>query len=246
MKIKKDCSRTENYIRKGAMMLCEIFALITMFFMLYRKDYANVLTCFLTFVLVLGPNIIEKLFSCRINTAVYLFVLFYALGPMLGDCYKLYYSTAWWDKALHAFGGVVVALFGLYLFKLLCTQNNKIVAAAIFAVCFSVTISVMWEFFEFSADSLVGTDMQHDTVITSVESYLLGEQIGEIGRLDGIESVIVNGTELPVKGYLDIGLIDSMTDMLFETLGAVIVGGIHILDKGKHPVFISTSKKVSV
>jgi len=80
--------------------------------------------------------------------------------------------------------------------------------------------------------------MQRDTVITTIRSYNLGDDIGVMGTIDGIENVTVNGCELPVKGYLDIGLIDTMKDMLWEAFGALIVGVMYFLDKGEHQIFI--------
>ncbi len=230
--------KTQNRIRKWSLVVCEFFTLCTLLLMIAVKDWGNLPVCFITLILVLAPVIIERLFSCTINLTGFLFIQIYALGPMLGDCYKLYYVTSWWDKALHTCGGIAFALFGLYLFITMSGRKSRMAACAIFAVCFSVTVSVFWEFFEFGVDCLFGSDMQHDTVITSIESHYLDEELGSVGTLDNIESVVVDGTPLPVKGYLDIGLIDSMTDMLLESLGAVIVGVLYVLDRGRHPVFI--------
>lgn len=88
--------------------------------------------------------------------------------------------------------------------------------------------------------------MQHDTVITSMNSYFLGDGIGVTGSLDNIEEVTINGIALPVNGYLDIGLIDSMMDMLLESLGAVVVAVIYILDKGRHPLFTARSEYAEI
>lgn len=47
-----------------------------------------------------------------------------------------------------------------------------------------------------------------------INSYLLGSEKGVAGSISDIQSVIVNGEELSINGYLDIGLIDTMHDML--------------------------------
>ena len=65
---------------------------------------------------------------------------------------------------------------------------------------------------------------------------LLGDSLGVTGRIPNIQSVSVNGLLLPVDGYIDIGLIDTMLDMLLETAGAVVTCVILWLDKGKHPL----------
>ena len=106
----------------------------------------------------------------------------------------------------------------------------------IFALCFSMALAVVWEFIEFGADQFLGMDMQDDMVITSLCSHLLDEGLGRTGRIDDIHTVIVNGAQLPVNGYIDIGLHDTMLDMLLESLGALITCVLVFLDKGKHPL----------
>ena len=234
-------SKLEKKIRWSAVGACELFCFISLCLTVPTKDVTNVALCIGTFALILIPEIVEKLFFCKINTVLYMIGVLYALGPLLGDIYRLYYLTSWWDKLLHTLGGVVFAMFGAYLFTKLTGKQDKIFACAIFALCFSVTLSVCWEFVEFGCDYLLGTDMQHDTVIQSIHSYHLGDTLGEVGKIDDIHSVTVNGQEL--NGYLDIGLYDSMTDMLLESAGALAFSLIFMLDKGKHPLFLTNDKK---
>lgn len=49
----------------------------------------------------------------------------------------------------------------------------------------------------------------------------MGSEKGVAGSISDIQSVIVNGEELSINGYLDIGLIDTMQDMLVCTLGGI-------------------------
>ena len=99
-----------------------------------------------------------------------------------------------------------------------------------------MAVAVLWEFCEFGADTFLGMDMQYDTVVHGLNSYLLGDRVGVIGNISDIESITVNSVLLPIDGYIDIGLIDTMLDMLLETIGAVIACIIMWLDKGKHPL----------
>ena len=126
------------------------------------------------------------------------------------------------------------AIVGVYFFALLVKQKDNLLASVIFALCFSVAIAALWELIEFGAARFLGRDMQNDTVVTHLTSYLLGEGIGVIGSIDDIRSVVVNGITLP--GYIDIGLTDSMLDMLLESLGALLTCLLIFLDKVKHPL----------
>ena len=126
------------------------------------------------------------------------------------------------------------AILGVYFFDLLTKSKDLPVVRTIFALCFSMAIAVLWEFCEFGADTFLGMDMQDDTVVYGLTSYLLGDAVGITGSIENIQSVVVNGITLP--GYIDIGLIDSMLDMLLETAGAIVTCVILWLDNGKHPL----------
>ena len=224
-------NKKERIARLIGVLLCEAFAVITIIMMIVSKQYDRLLLAFATPFIILAPKILELLFRCKIDLPVYLFGLFYAIGPMLGQCYNLYYTVSWWDKMLHISGGVMFAFLGLFLFeKYVGKDKKKMVMTAVFALC-------LWEFCEFGADTFLGMDMQDDTVITHINSYLLNEGVGIAGSIENIEEVIVNGQVLPVKGYIDIGLTDTILDMLLETMGAVVVAMIYIASKGKFAVF---------
>lgn len=198
-----------------------------------------------TVVLVLLPLAAEKLFGCRISLPVYLFALLYAMGPMAGNCWYLYYTTAWWDKLLHCAGGMFFALVGAVCFDLLIRGKQKGVTRMLFALCFSITVAAVWEFVEFGMDTFLGMDMQNDTVITGFSSYLLGPAAGTTGSIENIRSVVIDGRALPVAGYLDIGIIDTMTDMLLGFAGALAVSLLLWLDAGKHPLYIPVGGKAA-
>jgi len=226
--------KTERWIKLGGVIICEIFTLITITMLWAGGEPDRLALAFGTLLLVLLPMLLEKVFKCRICLPVYIFALAYAIGPMLGHCWKLYYTVPVWDKLLHISGGVMFAILGAYFFDLLAKSKELPVVRTIFALCFSMAIAVLWEFCEFGADTFLGMDMQDDTVIHGLTSYLLGDTLGVTGSIENIQSVTVNGIALP--GYIDIGLIDSMLDMLLETMGAVVTCLVLWLDKGRHPL----------
>lgn len=77
----------------------------------------------------------------------------------------------------------------------------------IIAFCFSMTIGVLWEFFEFGMDMLFGYDTQKDTVISSISSTLLDPELSNTCiKITNIQDVTINGMDLGMGGYLDIGL----------------------------------------
>lgn len=219
--------------------LCQAFCLSTAIYFGVTKNSGKAFMGGISLLYVCIPLLVEKLFKFRLQISLYFVTVFYAVCPLLGYAYNMYYTVSWWDDIMHAFSGVIFAMFGAYLPKVINKNGkNSLVLCALFGLVFSMAISMAWEFVEFSLDSFFGTDMQKDTLIYNIRSYLLGEwtdlPVSEMAEWN-VNQVVVNGTELP--GYLDIGLIDSMKDMIVETVGAIVYVVIYIAGKGKHFVF---------
>lgn len=108
---------------------------------------------------------------------------------------------------------------------------------SIVAFCFSMTIGVMWEFFEFFMDQFFMLDMQKDTVIHTISSVMLDPtNSNRPVMIADIAEVTVNGQPLGIDGYLDIGLIDTMKDLMVNFIGAVVfstIGYFYIKYRGK-------------
>ena len=217
-----------------AWIAAEILALTTAVSMLPGGFNEGLLLALITPLMLLLPKTAEKLLHCRLELPLYLFALFYALGPMLGQCWKLYYLTNWWDKLLHISGGILFALVGWMLFRQLSGAQANRVATTLFALCFSVSLAAIWEFFEFAADQLFYMDMQNDTIVYSFPSYFLGNSPGMLGGIDSVKQVFIDGIPLPFSGYLDIGLQDTMWDMILESLGALVTAGFCFFTNGQH------------
>ena len=227
----------EKTVRYVLVILCEFLAIGNIFRLILSGESSRLLLAFVTLILIWVPEGIERIFRCRISQPMYLVSVLYAVGPMLGHCNDLYYVIPWWDKLLHITGGIMFVFLGIFLFSLLGGNQKKWLLCCIFALCFSVALSVIWEFCEFGSDHFLKTDMQTDRVLYEINSQLLNESPGEVGSISNIRNVVIDGNSLSVDGYLDIGLIDTMMDLLLETLGAVITTVILFLDKNKHPVF---------
>ena len=222
----------QNLTRYLCVFLCQLLAIATL--IRVWGQHSRMLLAFVTILLILLPELLQQLFRCRICLPVYLFALFYALGPMLGHCHNFYFRFTYWDKLLHIMGGIMFVILGIYLFSLMGGGDKKRLACGVFALCFSVAVAVIWEFFEFGMDQVFSFDMQSDTVITTIISYALGTATGDPATVGNIADVSVNGQPLPFRGYLDIGLLDTMADMLLETAGALLTTILFFLDRGRH------------
>ena len=143
---------------------------------------------------------------------------------------------------LHTINGFLAAAVGFSLVMLL-NDNERLTFSlspfflALTAFCFSMTIGVLWEFFEFSMDYFLHFDMQKDTVIRNLYTVSLDESLSnKVIAIEGIHDVSVNGQSLGLGGYLDIGIIDTMKDLFVNFIGAVVfstTGYFYAKNKGR-------------
>ena len=169
-------------------------------------------------------------------------MVFIFSAEILGEIKSFYIVFPMWDTILHTLNGFLAAAIGFSLVDIL-NNNDRLqfkmspVFMALVAFCFSMTIGVLWEFFEFGMDHLIGTDMQKDTVINYITSVALDPtNSNRPVTMSGINDVIVNGQALGLGGYLDIGLIDTMEDLFVNFIGAVvfsIFGYFYVKKSGK-------------
>ncbi len=196
---------------------------------LFNGNYENVFLCILTLILMLLPGVIQATFRVEFPSALEIIILvFIFAAEILGEISAFYMKFPYWDTVLHTLNGFLCAAIGFSLVDIM-NGNKRLkfdmspLFMAITAFCFSMTIGVLWEFFEFAVDQLFDLDMQKDTVIHFISStYLDPAQANNCVHIHRIKEVVINGKELGIGGYLDIGLIDTMYDMLVNFIGALV------------------------
>ena len=222
--------------------LCALGLLSTVYVALTTGELFSYFYCLATVPFAALPLVTSAFFRWRMNSIFYILFSFYTFGPLLGAVYNLYYYTNWWDVLLHLMAGTIFAVVGAQLADVLNKNGkNSYIFAAIFGVMLSIVIAVLWEVFEYSSDVFLGSDMQDDTIINIINT--------KINRTDGIVDVYnnitdttVNGVSLGINGYLDIGLIDTMHDMIIETIGAVAFLFYVLIDRNRHPMIANLKK----
>lgn len=218
----------------------ELFAAASLVMISYMGEWTRIALAAVTLIFVPLPFLIEYLFKKKLTLLSFIIGLAYSIGPMLGHAYNLYIILPWWDKLLHLSAGVIFGLLGIELARKLFRGkdiDSSYLLLAIFGLCCSMALSVAWEFVEYGLDIWLGLDTQTDTVIHTIVSATLSRDAGIAEPVTNINDVIVNGSPLGVGGYLDIGLIDTMQDLMVESLGAVIAAIPVIVRKGRHTVF---------
>lgn len=217
--------------------------IVIMVLQLLNRNYENAFLCVLTLFLLIIPSFVQVTFRVELPSTLEIIILvFIFAAEILGEISEFYLVFPFWDTVLHTMNGFLAAAIGLSLVDLLNRSKRMVfhlspLFAAIVAFCFSMTIGVMWEFFEFGMDMLLNLDMQKDTVIHTINSVMLDPQGKNIPyAIQGITETTVNGVELGLGGYLDIGLIDTMEDLFVNFVGALtfsVIGYFYVRSQGK-------------
>lgn len=230
--------------------------ILCMVLQILNKNYENVFLCILTLILLNMPSMIQLNLKIELPTTLEIIILLFIFSAeILGEIQEYYIKFQNWDTILHTLNGFLMAAIGFSLVDILNREERlkfelSPVFMSIVAFCFSMTVGVVWEFFEYGMDTFFGLDMQKDTIIHTVNSVMLDPEGRNIPTaIHNINDVIINGKSLGLGGYLDIGLHDTMKDLLVNFVGAVVfsvIGYFYIKHKGKGKVagrFIPQLKK---
>lgn len=214
-------------------LILRFLVIICMILQILRGDLNNALLCLLSLILLFAPLFIQNKFEITLpndlEIAIYLFIF---SAEILGEIDNFFGIIPYWDIILHTINGFLATAVGFSLVDLL-NKNSKNINLSPFylclvAFCFSMTIGVLWEFFEYGCDKFLNVDMQKDTVIQKISSVALnpdGENKAVV--VDDIGKTIIydtNGDALQVidNGYLDIGLNDTIEDLFVNFIGAIV------------------------
>ena len=224
-------------------MVLRIMVILMMILQIFNKNYENVFLCILTLLLFIVPSFIQVNLKIELPTALEITILvFIFAAEILGEIQAYYIKFPFWDTVLHTINGFLMAAIGFALADIL-NRSKKIsfqlspAFLAIVAFCFSMTIGVIWEFFECGMDLFFGFDMQKDTIVNSISSVMLDPTGGNTPTaIHNITDVMVNGKSLGLGGYLDIGLLDTMKDLFVNFIGAVVfsvIGYFYVKSRGQ-------------
>ena len=194
-----------------------------------NKDWQNVMLCIYTLFLFTIPSFVEKNWHIDIpNTLEVIILIFIFAAEILGEIRAFYVSVPGWDTALHTITGFLSAAVGFSLVDIINrNEYTKLYLSPIYVAIAAFCFSMML-----------------DTTASN-----------RVVSIYGITEVSINGEDLGLGGYLDIGLIDTMKDLFVNLIGAVvfsIIGFFYIKGRGKGhfakrfmPTLMSKKKEIS-
>ena len=206
-----------------------LVVLVSLVTALIRGEYEHAAICVLVLFLFLLPSFVQTNFGIELPSTLQIIILIFIFAAeILGELACYFIQFPYWDSMLHTTSGFLCAAVGYSLVEIL-NRNERVRVTlspaymAMAAFCFSMTVGVLWEFFEFSMDRLFLMDMQKDTIVHTISSVMLDKTNSNIPvTIRGITDVAVNGQSLGFDGYLDIGLYDTMEDLFVNFIGALV------------------------
>lgn len=155
---------------------------------------------------------LDLLFGIKVNIVIKSSIFLFAFCSLvLGEAFCFYYKVSWWDTFLHYISGILFALIGSYLLSAIYKKDSishKRVTLIIGGILISFSIGLMWEIYEFTFDSLFGTNMQK--IIPEVDGLFNGGDSTSI--LNGSNDLIADFFKTP-EGY-KYALMDTMEDIV--------------------------------
>ena len=259
-KKKKNQSKKELRINIIVYLILRFLVIVCMVEQAMKGNWHSVALCFLTLILFTLPTIASKTFKVKLPTTLEITVyLFIFAAEILGEIQNFYGVFKHWDTMLHTLNGFLSAAVGFSLIDILNrTERFHIKMAPLFvalvAFCFSMTIGVAWEFFEFAADRYLNLDMQKDRVVQKISSVELNkENKNDPVVIDNITKTEIYSDNNQIttieNGYLDLGIIDTMKDLIVNFIGALIfsiLGFLYIKDRDEYKFierFVPVMKK---
>lgn len=188
--------------------------------------------------------VFEYLIGFRVGYILTVLIIFSACGGLLGSSYNIYMILPWFDSLLHAVSGILFFAAGFMLAEVFFGKDNvnkHFFGKLAFAIFFSTTVGVAWEFFEYLISETMGFDMLEDAIVTDIQSYLLSQSHNVAIELNDITQTVITydgGKEWVINGgYMDLGLYDTLNDLLIAAAGTVSIAIVSIISFYKFPKF---------
>lgn len=212
--------------------LLRIMTVCAMVRSLFIGNYENAITALLSLVLFLVPSFLEGSLRLKIpplfEGIIYCFIF---AANVLGEIDHFYAHIPIWDTMLHTLNGFLFAAVGFSTVDLFNRKSGKFNLSPLYltlvAFCVSMTVGVVWEFFECGMDMFFNMDMQKDFIVQKINSVTLdpaqNQTVIHIQDIVRTDIITASGDIYTIEGgYLDIGILDTMKDLLVNLIGAVV------------------------
>jgi len=227
-KISEEYSKTTLFIY----LVIKILIILILLKVSFIKELSDILLCIVVFFLLDLPFYLSRKLKIRIpNCLVNGSFIYLFFTQILGEVCHFYQLVPHWDSLVHFLNGFLSASIGFSLIMLLNSRKMVFKLSTPFiistTICFASTVGLTWEILEYSADNILKLDSQNDRYINEINTITLDpKNEGDIISIKHIGYTVLydkyNNELIKLDGYLDIGIHDTMKDLIVNTLGTII------------------------
>ena len=211
-----------------------IFVIFSFIYFISENQLRNSLMSLLTLLLIPAYLGVEKILKIKFGYGFLCLVIFLTLGGIvLGPCYDLYMHIPIFDDILQLSSGFIFCCLG-FTISIQVIKDSRFYIHVLVGVLFSLSVAVVWEMIEYFGTTFAGIDMQEDTIVKSFRSFYLANSHNDIVVIENIKHTIIvygENEKMLIDGYLDLGLYDTLNDLLICISGAIIYMFIMFFDK---------------
>jgi len=212
---------------KNVYSLFKVVVILNLLVCLINREWTATFICLFNVLLFYVSDFVKM--KLNYNNFFQILIYIFLLGSLLGGEVYFLYSKIWYfDIILHLLSSFILSGLCFYTVKSFeINVNTKFFMLFIFS--FAMMVASLWEITEFSVDRLFGADMQKDTVINEINSIFLSDEGDSIVNKK-INSMTIG--DYTINGYLDIGLYDTIEDMMCAVVGSflfLILGKVKLL-----------------
>lgn len=202
---------------KKLFVIFKVGVILNLLICLINMEWTSTFICLCNFILFFLADYIQNKF--KYGDFFRFFIYLFLLGSLVGgEVYYLYVRIEYYDVIMHGLSSFIASGLFVYIFRRYGVNINRILfVISIFS--FAMMVAGLWEIFEFSVDRILDRDMQKDTVIAEINSVLLSED-GKTIVNKKINSMVIG--DYTINGYLDIGLYDTIGDMICAVFGSIL------------------------
>lgn len=159
---------TTNNFKKSINIFYIIFSCLITLILRIKNDNRFVLALIgIAFIYV--PIIMEKLFSRLSNFAYFEILGFIIISYQIGVCLHFYKYIFWFDLFVHGLSGIVFTRIGVFIYKSIIKTCSLF--SLFFSLCFSLTLALVWEIYEYLGFALFSIDSQ-DILVSGMKDTM--------------------------------------------------------------------------
>lgn len=180
---------------------------------------ANVFLSILAIILMSIPRFLKEKYHFRFRSWIEILILIFLFASIiLGFIQEFYENVSGYDKLVHIISGIVLSLVAfefIHIYSNYIAKKKNQTIPPLFTVLFSFTLSitllVLWEFYEFIADTISYNFFSRST---NMQRYMWA-----------------NKSNFFPQNY---GLIDTMLDLILGALGSFVISIVLFFILKKH------------